>query len=131
MKDNRVIKGSIAAAAGGIFWGFSGTCGQYLFSEFGVSSLWVTCLRLLCAGFLMLLLALWKHKSDLVEIWKHPKDVFVLALFGIFGLMFCQLSYLTGISYSNAATTTVLQTLSLLSYVWVPLVTPSTRPLIS
>ena len=113
MKDNRVIKGSICAALGGVFWGFSGTCGQYLFSEFGVSSLWVTCLRLLCAGFLMLLLALRKHKSDLTEIWKHPRDVFILALYGIFGLMLCQLSYLTGISYSNAATTTVLQQLSL------------------
>ena len=114
MNDNRVLKGSVCAALGGVFWGFSGTCGQYLFSEFGVSSLWVTCLRLLCAGFLMVLLAFFKNKRDLVEIWKHPKDLFVLAMFGIFGLMFCQLSYLTGISHSNAATTTVLQQLSLI-----------------
>ena len=45
MNDNRVLKGSVCAALGGVFWGFSGTCGQYLFSEFGVSSLWVTCLQ--------------------------------------------------------------------------------------
>ena len=31
---------------GGVCWGFSGTCGQYLFSRFGVSTLWLTCLRL-------------------------------------------------------------------------------------
>lgn len=110
---SRVVRGSVYAALGGVFWGFSGTCGQYLFSTFGVSSLWVTCLRLLAAGVLMTLLALPKHKSDLVEIWKHPRDVGILAMYGIFGLMLCQLSYLTGISYSNAATTTVLQQLSL------------------
>ena len=113
MDRSRVLRGSLYAALGGVFWGFSGTCGQYLFSTFDVSSLWVTCLRLPVAGLLMLLMALLRHKSDLVEIWKYPKDVFVLAMYGIFGLMLCQLSYLTGISYSNAATTTVLQTLSL------------------
>ena len=115
MKENRsrVLRGTISAGIGGVFWGFSGTCGQYLFSECQVSTLWVTCLRLLCAGTLMTLMALVKHRSDLVNIWKDPKDVTLLGLFGIFGLMFCQYSYLSGIAHSNAATTTVLQQLSL------------------
>ena len=115
MSENRsrILRGTISAGIGGIFWGFSGTCGQYLFSECGVSSLWVTCLRLLCAGTLMTLMALGKHRTDLVNIWKDPKDVTLLGLFGIFGLMFCQYSYLSGIAHSNAATTTVLQQLSL------------------
>ena len=110
---SRVLRGTLSAGIGGVFWGFSGTCGQYLFSECGVSSLWVTCLRLLCAGTLMTLMALAKHRSDLVKIWKDPKDVTLLLLFGIFGLMLCQYSYLSGIAHSNAATTTVLQQLSL------------------
>lgn len=115
MSENRsrILRGTISAGIGGIFWGFSGTCGQYLFSECGVSSLLVTCLRLLCAGTLMTLMALGKHRTDLVNIWKDPKDVTLLGLFGIFGLMFCQYSYLSGIAHSNAATTTVLQQLSL------------------
>ena len=33
--------------------------------------------------------------------------------YGVFGLMMCQYAYMTSISYSNAGTTTVLQTLSL------------------
>jgi drug/metabolite transporter (DMT)-like permease len=107
------MRGTVSAGIGGIFWGFSGTCGQYLFDQCGASSLWVTCLRLLSAGALMFLMAAAKHPSDLREIWKHPKDVGMLVLFGIFGLMFCQYSYLSGISHSNAATTTVLQQLSL------------------
>lgn len=110
---SRVLRGTLSAGIGGVFWGFSGTCGQYLFSECGVSSLWVTCLRLLCAGTLMTLMALAKHRSDLVKIWKDPKDVTLLLLFGIFGLMLCQYSYLSGIAHSNAATTTVLQQVSL------------------
>lgn len=110
---SRVMRGTISAGIGGVFWGFSGTCGQYLFSECGVSSLWVTCLRLLSAGVLMTLLAVVKHRRDLIDIWKDPKDVTLLLLFGIFGLMFCQYSYLNGIAHSNAATTTVLQQLSL------------------
>ncbi|MBQ8390689.1 MAG: EamA family transporter [Oscillibacter sp.] len=110
---SRVVRGTVSAGIGGVFWGFSGTCGQYLFSEFGVSSLWVTCLRLLSAGLLMTILAVMKHRSDLVKIWKEPRDVGLLLLFGIFGLMLCQYSYLSGIAHSNAATTTVLQQLSL------------------
>lgn len=113
MKDKRVWKGSVCAALGGVAWGFSGTCGQYLFSEFGISSLWLTCLRLLTAGVLMVGMAFVKHRSDLVNIWKSPKDVVHLLLYGIFGLMMCQYAYMTSISYSNAATTTVLQTLNL------------------
>lgn len=110
---SRVMRGTISAGIGGVFWGFSGTCGQYLFSECGVDSLWVTCLRLLCAGVLMTLMSMVKSPSHLVEIWKDPKDVFYLLSFGLFGLMFCQYAYLSGIAHSNAATTTVLQQLSL------------------
>ena len=109
----RVVRGSVCAALGGICWGFSGTCGQYLFSRFGVSTLWLTCVRLLCAGILMLCMALPKHRQDLIRIWKNPRDVLSLFLYGVFGLMMCQYAYMTSISYSNAATTTVLQTLSL------------------
>ena len=113
MKDKRVMRGSICAALGGVCWGFSGTCGQYLFSQFGISSLWLTCVRLLCAGCIMVGMAFFSHRSDLVKLWKFPRDIGCLFLYGVFGLMMCQYAYMTSISYSNAATTTVLQTLSL------------------
>lgn len=110
---SRVVRGSVCAALGGVFWGVSGTCGQYLFSHYQVSTLWLTCLRLLSGGVLMLLMALPKHAGELKAIWKHPKDVALVAAYGVCGLMLCQYAYMTGISYSNAATTTVLQTLSI------------------
>lgn len=98
---------------GGVCWGFSGTCGQYLFSRYGVSSLWLTCLRLLSGGVIMLALAAVRHRRELREIWRRPGDAAMLAAYGLFGLMMCQYAYMTSISYSNAGTTTVLQTLSL------------------
>jgi drug/metabolite transporter (DMT)-like permease len=98
---------------GGVCWGFSGTCGQYLFSRFGVSTLWLTCLRLLAGGIIMLVLAAVRHRRELRNIWRCPGDAAMLVAYGLFGLMMCQYAYMTSISYSNAGTTTVLQTLSL------------------
>ena len=98
---------------GGVCWGFSGTCGQYLFSRFDVSTLWLTCLRLLAGGVIMLVLAAVRHRRELREIWRCPGDAAMLVAYGLFGLMMCQYAYMTSISYSNAGTTTVLQTLSL------------------
>ena len=98
---------------GGVCWGFSGTCGQYLFSRYGVSTLWLTCLRLLSGGVIMLALAAFRHRRELRDIWRSPGDAAMLVCYGVFGLLMCQYAYMTSISYSNAGTTTVLQTLSL------------------
>lgn len=103
----------LCSTIGGICWGFSGACGQYLFTKYGISALWLTCVRLLAAGTILTLLALPHHREGLKNIWRQPKDVALLICYGICGLMLCQYAYMTAISFSNAATTTVLQTLSL------------------
>lgn len=107
------LRGALCTMLGGVCWGFSGTCGQYLFSRYGVSTLWLTCLRLLSGGVIMSLLALVHHRRELRDIWRSPADAGMLVCYGIFGLLMCQYAYMTSISYSNAGTTTVLQTLSL------------------
>ena len=108
--SSRVLRGCICAALGGVFWGFSGTCGQYLFAHWPVSSLWLTCVRLLSAGTILLVMALMKDAGEVKRLLRSPKDLALTALYGVGGLMLCQYSYMTGISHSNAATTTVLQT---------------------
>ena len=115
MNENRkqVLRGCICAASGGVIWGFSGTCGQYLFAHWPISSLWLTCIRMMGGGLIFLLLALIKDRREVAELLRSPKDLALTALYGIGGLMLCQYSYMTGISYSNAATTTVLQTLTI------------------
>ena len=112
-RTSHALRGTLCAALGGVCWGFSGTCGQYLFSRFGVSSLWLTCLRLLAAGLVMTLLALPKSHDAMRAIWRSPREAALLVCYGVFGLLMCQYAYMTAISWSNAATTTVLQNLGL------------------
>ena len=110
---SRVVRGCICAGLGGVFWGFSGTCGQFLFSHYPVDSTWLTCVRMLCGGTILLLMALIKDHRHVLQLLRSPRDLGLTALYGVVGLLLCQYSYMTGISHSNAATTTVLQTLTI------------------
>ena len=110
---SRVLRGCICAGLGGVIWGFSGTSGQYLFSHWPISSLWLTCMRMMGAGLIFLVMALVKNRREVAELLRSPKDLALTALYGVGGLLLCQYSYMTGISHSNAATTTVLQTLTI------------------
>ena len=109
----RVVRGCICAGLGGVVWGFSGTCGQYLFAHWPVSSLWLTCVRLLSAGTILLVMALVQNAGEVRRLFASRRDLALTALYGVGGLMLCQYAYMTGISHSNAATTTVLQTLTI------------------
>ena len=111
--NSHVLRGCLCAALGGVFWAFSGTCGQYLFAHWPVSSLWLTCVRLLSAGTILLVMALCQDAGEVRRLLHTPRDLALTALYGAAGLMLCQYSYMTGISHSNAATTTVLQTLTI------------------
>ncbi len=110
---SRVLRGCICAALGGVFWGFSGTCGQYLFSHYPINSLWLTCVRMLSAGLILLIVALIKNGGEVLRLLRSPKDLSLTVFYGVGGILLCQYSYMTGISHSNAATTTVLQTLTI------------------
>lgn len=109
----RVLRGTLCSSVGGIFWGVSGACGQYLFETFGVPSIWLVCMRTLVGGGILTLLILPKYGRELLALVRQPRELAKLAVFGLFGLLMCQYAYLTAIEYSNAGTTTVLQTLSL------------------
>ena len=110
---NRTLRGVLCTTIGGVCWGISGTCGQYLFSNYEISSLWLTCVRLLAGGLILTLLALPRHRHDILALLRDRRDTLQLVLYGICGLLLCQYSYMTAISWSNAATITVLQNLSL------------------
>lgn len=110
--DSRVVRGCISATLGAMCWGVSGTISQFIFMNFDVTSLWISCVRLLFSGILLTLVSLPKHGKQFVEIWKHPRDLGRVAVYGICGLLLCNYAYSSGIYHSNAATTTVLQTLN-------------------
>ena len=122
------LRGALCTIIGGIFWGFSGTCGQYLFSNFAITSLQLTCIRLTVSGLILLVISFFRRREQFFAVWKDPKDAALLAAFGVAGLMMCQYSYMTAISFSNAATATVLQTLSLVFIMLATCVTMRRRP---
>ena len=108
-KFDNVKRGIIYTFIGAILWGFSGTCGEYLFSREQLSPSLVTVVRMLFSGIVLLGLSLIKQPKEAKAVLKEKRDVLHLILYSIFGLAFSQFSYLTTISYSNAGTATVLQ----------------------
>lgn len=109
MKTQDKFKGIMLTLAGGSLWGFSGTCGQYLMQQKGITSDWLVPLRLTIAGFLLLLLCFFKQRDAVFSVWKTRRDAAEILCFGILGMSMCQYTYFTAIGASNAGTATVLQ----------------------
>lgn len=94
---------------GAILWGVSGTVAQYLFQDRHFNTEWLTSVRLLLSGALLLGIAYRKEKGRIWAVWKNRQDIVPLLLFGIFGMLGVQYTYFAAIEYGNAATATVLQ----------------------
>lgn len=109
---SKTAAGIILSLLGGIFWGFSGSCGQYLFTYHGVDSKWIVTVRMILTGIILLSVSFAKHKSKIIGVWKGRRNFVCMAAFTLFGLILCQYSYFTAIAHSNAGTATVLQYLS-------------------
>lgn len=107
-------KGILLTLLGGICWGFSGACGQYLFQYKDFTPMWVASFRLPIAGLLMLIYYFMKERSftKLFSVWKEPKMYLLLIAFAIFGMAANQSFYFLTINSSNAGTATVLEYLS-------------------
>ena len=104
--------GTILLIVGCTFWGLSGTCGQYLFSNKGIESGWLVMVRATASGAALSLFCLVRKDPHFLEIWKNRRDVLRLLLFSFCGLLLSQYAYLTAIYYTNAGTATVLQQVS-------------------
>ncbi|MDY6047064.1 MAG: DMT family transporter [Anaerobutyricum sp.] len=113
-QKQKKIRGIICTLIGGTAWGFSGTCGQYIFANCQMNSGTLASIRMLGAGILLCIFNLIVRKKSMFELWKHPVDAFRLVLFALGGLMFTQYAYLTAIGYSNSGTATVLQNLGII-----------------
>ena len=110
---SHVMRGAICALLGGAAWGFSGTCAQLLLNNFGIPSLWVTCVRLAIAAVVFMLLAIFMDGRTLRACLRDVRSLVQIALFAVFGVVFTQMSYLLAISNTNAGTATVIQQIGL------------------
>ena len=98
---------TIVAAIG---WGFSGTCSEHLFKTYGTNGEWLTSIRLLTAGLLLILISLASGQGRaLLGILRDKRDRWTLLFFAVIGMMAVQYTYLTAIAHTNSGTATVLQ----------------------
>lgn len=102
-------RGMIYALLGAVSWGVSGTCSQYLFTYKGINSNWLTVVRMISAGIILLIVALITRRKELLGVLSNWWDRIMLVIFGVFGLMVSQYTYLTAVQYTNSGTATVLQ----------------------
>lgn len=107
--NRKTTLGVLYALISGICWGFSGTVGQFLFTNTHMDSAWLTTWRLLCAGTILLVMAAIRTPKSLTAVWKNKKDALQLVFFGIAGLMTVQFGYMQAIYYSNSGTATAVQ----------------------
>lgn len=107
--ENNKILGIIYALLGGIAWGISATSGQYLMRFDNIDSKWLTVVRLIVSGVVLLIIGFTTNRQNAIKAIKDKRDFKKLIIFGIFGLVVCQYTYLTAIYYTNAGTATVLQ----------------------
>ncbi|WP_062571286.1 DMT family transporter [Peptoniphilus sp. DNF00840] len=109
---NKNLRGLFFASMGALSWGISGVCSQYLFMNYVIDSSWLTAVRMVLSGIVLLILAAFKDKDKVIKIWTVPKDVCWLFAFAILGLLMCQYTFVSAIKYSDSATATVLQSLN-------------------
>ncbi|SMB85785.1 Threonine/homoserine efflux transporter RhtA [Desulfonispora thiosulfatigenes DSM 11270] len=105
-------KGTFLVLIGATLWGVSGNVAQYLFTEHGFNAEWLTVVRLLFSGLILLGLAYTRENNNIWGIWKSKEDSIGIIIFAIFGTLSVQYTYLAAILHGNAATATVLQYLA-------------------
>lgn len=110
---SRFVRGVFLALLGGVGWAFSGTCAEFLFETYGVRPDWLTSVRMVISGVLFLLIAFVIDRRRLVGAVKSKRAMVGFFMFGMFGIMFCQFTYFTAISYTDSGTATVLSMIGL------------------
>lgn len=103
------VKGTVLVATAAILWAFSSACGQFLMSSKNFPSEWLASTRILLAGVMLSALGITQNRKAAKELFRCGKDLFTMAMFGVFGLMLAQLTFLKAIDASDAGTATVLQ----------------------
>lgn len=97
---------------GGTLWGLSGISAQFLQQQRAISPEWLLTVRLLAAGVVTVLAAYYQGRVHIFQIFKNPRHVVGLLIFGLLGMALCQYAYFRSIYYAGAGIATVLQYLA-------------------
>ncbi|MBQ3301362.1 MAG: EamA family transporter, partial [Eggerthellaceae bacterium] len=96
------------AILGASCWGFSGTCVSYLVDKNQVDIPWLACTRLIVAGLLFLVVALVRHRDKFAVLFHDRTLIAHTLLYTLLAVVLMQISYMSGIKYTNAGTTLLL-----------------------
>ena len=107
MKNSDRLTGALLTILGGVLWGFSGTCAQFLLQSKGLTSEFLVPIRLTAAGAILLAICMLREGRRVLDVVMH--DTKEILIFGVFGMCMCQYTYFSAIGASNAGTATVLQ----------------------
>lgn len=112
-------KGILMALIGSIFWGGSGVAAQFILQEKGMTADYLTAVRTIVAGILLLSIDAFINGNNILAIWKDRESRRRLLAFGLLGMMSVQYTYFVAIEYSNAPTATIIQYLMpILILIW-------------
>ena len=103
------LKGIILAVGSSILWGGSGVAAQFLLQDRGMTADYLTAIRTITAGLILLLIDRFVYSNNITNIWRDKASRYRLLFFGICGMMAVQYTYFAAIAYSNAPTGTIIQ----------------------
>lgn len=107
-RNGRFWLGVACALLGGAFWGFSGSCAQFLLGTYGIDPLFTVVFREIGASIILLSIVAVRYRAQFAAMLRAPGQAARVAVFGA-ALFLCQITYVVAIDHSNAGTVTVLQ----------------------
>ncbi|MBM7553051.1 DMT family transporter [Thalassobacillus pellis] len=113
LRSHKRSRGLVLVITGAIFWGIGGTVSQKLFQEYAIDVNWLVTVRLLLAGVLLLAIQFFRQENfRIIRIWKNKHTAKQMVIFGLFGMLAVQYTYMASINFGNAAVATLLQYLA-------------------
>lgn len=117
-KRKRLAIGALCIVAGGICWGFSGTCIEYLTQHKGVTVAWASFLRLSLAAIILLIMCFAFKRDEITKLANSRSSWRDVVIYGIFGCFGCQYTYMASIALNNAGVATLIEQLGLVIVVF-------------
>ncbi|QLK86738.1 DMT family transporter [Staphylococcus sp. 17KM0847] len=101
--------GYILVIVGASFWGVGGTVSQWLFQHANLDVSWFVAVRLIISGLLLIMIAFMTQGVKVFVIWWDKHAAIQIVIYGILGMLAVQYTFMSSISYGNAAVATLLQ----------------------
>ena len=110
--ESSVGRGILLTLLGGTFWGINGTLSKVLMGTYGVQPLWLACVRELSACWLFLIAGYLTSPERLRGVLHDGRSLLSILGIAVGSILFSQVAYLEAINWTNSATATILQSLS-------------------